>query len=185
MILREGIRQYRAYRRFASLSDEERAKSEIPQQFASALPRLGPTFIKLGQILSTRPDILPMEDAHAIEFLQERVPPFSFEEARALVKADLGKDLPELFSSFEEVPVASASLAQVHFAVLPDGTEVAVKVQRPDIRLRIEDDLNALDSLLRWKTFSGEPKQRIGEPNALGTPDKTDGRQEELAYAQE
>ena len=65
-VLREGLRQYRAYRRFASLSDEERAKSEIPQKFASAMLRLGPAFIKLGQILSTRPDILPKEYVRAL-----------------------------------------------------------------------------------------------------------------------
>ena len=132
-----------------ALSQPQRAGSDIPSKLPATLLKLGPAFIKLGQILSTRPDVLPKEYIEALEALQENVPPFPFEAVRAVVREELRKDISELYRSFEEVLVASASLAQVHFAALPDGTEVAVKVQRPDVRRKIEDDLAALDSLLR------------------------------------
>src|SRR3990172_7335093 len=148
-IIREGYKQYAAYRKFSRLSFQERAQSEIPTQLPNALIRLGPTFIKLGQILSTRPDMLPREYIQSLEVLQENVPPFSFEEVKTIFAQEFGKDILGLYRSFNEFPVASASLAQVHFATTPDGEEVAVKVQRPDGRRRITDDLNALDSLLR------------------------------------
>lgn len=148
-IIREGYRQYAAYRKFVKLSPGDRVKSEIPSGLARSLIKLGPTFIKLGQILSTRPDMLPKEYIDALEVLQKNVPPFSFENVRSIFSEEFGQDLSGLYCSFDKTPAASASLAQVHFAVLPDGEKVAVKVQRPDVRERITDDLDSLDSLLK------------------------------------
>jgi predicted unusual protein kinase regulating ubiquinone biosynthesis (AarF/ABC1/UbiB family) len=151
-IVREAYRQYAAFKKFARLSPEQRVRSEIPSELPLALMRLGPTFIKLGQILSTRADMLPREYIQSLEILQEDVPPFPFEDVKTIFKEEFEKDVSEFYRSFDEVPAASASLAQVHFAVLPTGEQVAVKVQRPDVRKRIMDDLNALDSLLRFTT---------------------------------
>ena len=108
--------------------------------------RLGPTFIKLAQVASTRPDLVPADISARFKELQENVPTFPFESARRLIEADLGKPLAEAFVRFPIEPVAAASLAQVYFAELPGGTPVAVKVQRPGIRTLIERDL----AILRW-----------------------------------
>ena len=112
-----------------------------------ALEELGPVYVKFGQILSTRRDLLPPDIAEELAGLQERVPPFPGEQARAIIEEELGKPVDELFASFEEQPMASASIAQVHAAVLPDGSEVVAKVVRPGIEARIDDDLELLSAL--------------------------------------
>lgn len=150
VIIREIYRQYTAFKKFSKLSPEQRAESDIPSKLPLALIRLGPTFIKLGQILSTRADMLPMKYIESLEILQENVPPFPFKEVKTIFKEEFEKDISELYRNFDEAPAASASLAQVHFAVLPTGEEVAVKVQRPDVQERITNDLETLDSLLRF-----------------------------------
>ncbi len=114
-----------------------------------ALEELGPVFIKFGQMLSTRPDLLPDDIAAELTRLQDRVPPFPGEDAEQIVAAALGAPLTILFRQFDTQPVASASVAQVHYAVLHDGTEVAVKVLRPGIEHIIERDLALLDTLAR------------------------------------
>lgn len=140
-LLREVIR----LRQFLRLSEAERqAHLDMPQHFVRTLLHLGPTFIKIGQILSTRPDFLPKEYITALQRLQENVPSFPFTEVQSSLETALGGPLGSLFASFEEHPVASASLAQVHLAILPDGSEVAVKVQRPGIRAAIEGDMAVL-----------------------------------------
>lgn len=111
------------------------------------LADLGPTFVKLGQVLSVRPDIVPREFIDELELLQDSVPPAPFEEVRAILEEELGATLEERFRAFEPEPMASASIAQVHRAVLADGTEVAVKVQRPGIEAKIRSDLHILYSL--------------------------------------
>lgn len=105
---------------------------------------LGPTFIKFAQILSTRPDIIPADIIREFEKLQDEVPPFSYAEAKEIIEAELGNSLDDYFSSFDEIPLASASIAQVHKAVLEDGEVVAVKVQRPGIKKLIEVDLEIM-----------------------------------------
>jgi ubiquinone biosynthesis protein len=110
------------------------------------LEALGPIFVKFGQMLSTRRDLLPPDVADELARLQDRVPPFPSDQAVALLEKNFGKPLEEVFASFERVPVASASVAQVHFAVLPDGREVAVKILRPAIAPVIEHDLALLDA---------------------------------------
>ncbi len=118
-----------------------------------ALESLGPIFVKFGQMLSTRRDLMPADIADELAKLQDQVPPFPSAQAVALLETAYGKPLHETFSSFEETPVASASVAQVHFAVLPDGRDVAVKILRPDITVIISHDvalLKAAADMVEW-----------------------------------
>ena len=110
-----------------------------------ALEHLGPIFVKFGQMLSTRRDLLPADISDELAKLQDQVPPFSSREAVSLLESVYRKKLGEVFRSFDETPAASASVAQVHFAVLPDGRDVAVKILRPGIAPVIEKDINLLD----------------------------------------
>ncbi|HEX8130001.1 MAG TPA: AarF/UbiB family protein [Pyrinomonadaceae bacterium] len=116
-------------------------------ELAADLERLGPTFIKLGQLLSTRADILPPPYLEALARLQDNVEPFSFADVERIVEDDLGVRLSKAFNRFDSVPMASASLGQVHRAEMRDGREVVVKVQRPDIRDQIVQDVAALEEL--------------------------------------
>ena len=116
-----------------------------------AMERLGPIFVKFGQVLSTRRDLLPPDVSDELAKLQDRVPPFPAAKARALVEKAFGRPIEALFDHFEAEPVASASIAQVHFATLKEGgREVAVKVLRPGMLGTIEDDLRLLHTLARW-----------------------------------
>jgi ubiquinone biosynthesis protein len=115
-----------------------------PQRIRMAFEELGPTYIKLGQILSTRPDLIPMEFIQELSKLQDDVPAFPFKEVCKVVESEFGRPPEELFDSLEEEPQASASIGQVHRAVLKDGEAVAVKFQRPGIRKIIEVDLEIM-----------------------------------------
>ncbi len=121
-----------------------------PQRVRRLLEELGPTFVKLGQILSTRPDLLPSEYIVALEGLQDEVAPVPGDVAVRVVERELGARIDELFEAFDPVPFASASLGQVHAARLPGGRAVAVKVQRPDIEGIIRRDLSVLRDLARF-----------------------------------
>ena len=112
------------------------------ERLTAALQEMGPSFIKLGQALSTRADLLSEQVAADLAQLQDHLPPFSGAEARRTVEAELGQSIDALFTSFDDKPVAAASIAQVHFAVTTDGREVAVKVLRPGIELAFERDLD-------------------------------------------
>ncbi len=129
-------------------------------ELADDLERMGPTFIKLGQLLSTRPDILPPPYLHALARLQDRVEPFSFGEVERIVATELGVRLSKAFSEFETSPVAAASLGQVHRAAMRDGRRVAVKVQRPNIRERVAEDLEALADIAEFLDEHTEMGQR-------------------------
>ena len=129
------------------ISRKRREKIETlsrAERVRMALEELGPTFIKMGQILSTRPDLLPVEFIQELEKLQDNVPPFAYALAKKITETELGTSLDEVFEDFEEQPLASASLGQVHRARLADGEVVVVKVQRPDIRKTIEVDLEIM-----------------------------------------
>ncbi|GKV68524.1 ABC transporter [Sporosarcina sp. NCCP-2716] len=119
----------------------------IGQKLNRTLQELGPTFIKLGQIASTRRDLVPPEISRELEKLQDHTEPFPFGEVQQIVEAELGQPLYELFESFSDVPLATASIGQVHEAFLHSGEKVAVKVQRPDIRQTITTDLSILKEI--------------------------------------
>ncbi|MFN2572668.1 MAG: ABC1 kinase family protein [Gemmatimonadales bacterium] len=114
------------------------------EELASELEAMGPTFIKLGQLLSTRPDLLPPPYIEALSRLQDRVTPFSYEEVEQIITEELGVRISKAFGEFSTEPLAAASLGQVHRATLRDGREVVVKVQRPNIREQLIEDLAAL-----------------------------------------
>ncbi len=114
------------------------------------LEHLGPIFVKFGQVLSTRRDLLPPDIADELARLQDRVPPFPDAQARDMIERAFGRPIEAIFSSFDTAPVASASIAQVHFAVLKDGREVAVKVLRPGMLAAIDDDIALMRQLAGW-----------------------------------
>ena len=135
------FRLYRFMPRFAGGPDATRA-----QRLRQALETLGPIFVKFGQVLSTRRDLLPADLAQELARLQDRVPPFPSDQALAEIEKSLGREIQDVFASIEREPVASASVAQVHLAVLKDGTEVAVKVLRPGVERAIAKDVLLLET---------------------------------------
>ncbi len=141
------IRPYRWLLRAAPWRWWPRRRVSRGVRLRQALEELGPIFVKFGQMLSTRPDLVPEDIAEELARLQDRVPPFPGEQAVAIIEAALGGRLEQFFTEFERTPVASASVAQVHLARLHDGTEVAVKVLRPGIEPVIERDLELLYTL--------------------------------------
>ena len=136
---------------FKFVPASRRANRNVPRgdRLCLALEELGPVFIKFGQVLSTRPDLLPMDIAQALTKLQDRVPPFPGDEARGVIEKAFGDSLENHFSRFESEAAASASVAQVHYAQLLDGTDVVVKVLRPGIEEIVERDLHLLHFLAR------------------------------------
>ena len=120
------------------------------QRLREALEALGPIFVKFGQVLSTRRDLMPPDIADELARLQDRVPPFSSEVSVATIERAFGRKLDEVFASFDMQPIASASIAQVHFATLKDGREVAVKVLRPNMLPVIEKDLGLMRMMAAW-----------------------------------
>lgn len=119
----------------------------VAERLVQVLIELGPTFVKIGQFMSTRPDMLPPEFVDELAKLQDTVPPFPTRAAIARIEAELGAPITTLFREFSDTPLAAASLGQVHAAVLPNGDHVAVKIQRPDIAAIIENDLEILSDL--------------------------------------
>lgn len=127
---------------FARLVTRKQPHKREGERLAKALERLGPTFIKLGQAISTRSDMIGEEIAADLATLRDRLPPFSSHEARAIIAQELGQPVDALFSRFDDVPVAAASIAQVHRATTKDGKEVAVKVLRPGIKDAFARDID-------------------------------------------
>ena len=131
-----------------------------PEHLRMAFEELGPTFIKLGQILSTRPDLIPAEYIEEFVKLQDRIPPCPSEEIIKVIEEELGKPVGELFGSFEKTPLASASIGQVHRARLKDGTKVVVKVQKPGVETQIKEDLEILGELVERVSNHWEEAKR-------------------------
>jgi ubiquinone biosynthesis protein len=126
------------------VQSEDVVASARGQHLREVLEELGPTFVKFGQLLSTRPDVVPQDIISELRALQDDVRPFPFEQAERVIEEDLGNSLERLFLDFAPQPVAAASIGQVHRATLPNGKPVAVKVQRPGAARQIEADLNLL-----------------------------------------
>lgn len=144
-----GIFQHLKIKRKISNAHVEPGNSRLSkgERLRMSLEELGPTFIKLGQILSTRPDIFPPDVVEELKKLQDSVPPFSFSEVRKVIEDEFGDKLENIYKEFDQVPVAAASISQVHRARLNSGKQVAVKVQRPEIEGIITLDLNILKDL--------------------------------------
>jgi predicted unusual protein kinase regulating ubiquinone biosynthesis (AarF/ABC1/UbiB family) len=149
--------------------DESTLAESAPQaeELAADLEKLGPTFIKLGQLLSTRADLLPAPYLDALTRLQDHIEPFAFEEVDKIVSGEIGVRLSKAFSEFEPQPLAAASLAQVHRASMRDGREVVVKVQRPNIREQIVEDLEALGQIAQFLDAHTELGKRYDFENML------------------
>ena len=143
--------------------------SETPkaEELADDLEKLGPTFIKLGQLLSTRGDLLPPQYLEALERLQDSVEPFPYGEVERIVSSELGARISKLFLDFDTQPTAAASLAQVHRATMRDGRAVVVKVQRPDVREVIVEDLEALEKVAEFIDGHTEIGKRYEFTNML------------------
>ena len=134
----------------AKLEGDAQTKAmPFARRFRMMLAELGPTFVKLGQVLSTRGDLLPAEFIEELSTLQDKVPPFGMEDVRKQVHEAFGRPLEELFKDFDETPIAAASMAQVHKATTHDGVGVVVKVQRPGITERMRADLSVLHGIAR------------------------------------
>ncbi len=127
-------------------AEYESRKKEFPKRLRLALEKLGGTYIKLGQMLSLRADLVGEEIADELSKLQDAVLPFPFSQAKQIIEKELGKPLNKIFKKFDETPVGAASLAQVHKATLPDGKTVAVKILRPNIEAQVREDI----ALLKW-----------------------------------
>jgi len=151
------------------LPDEMAAEAEIApaEDLAKDLEKLGPTFIKLGQLLSTRADLMPGPYLEALSRLQDHIEPFAYEEVERIVSGELGVRLSKAFTDFDPAPLAAASLSQVHKATMRDGREVVVKVQRPDIRDLIVGDLEALGEIATFLDQHTELGRRYEFDNML------------------
>jgi ubiquinone biosynthesis protein len=183
------------------LADGESAEMEPDvrqraQAFADALKEMGPTYVKFGQLLSTRPDIVPQEYIEALEQLQDNIEPFSFAEVEKVVEEELGVRISKAFLAFDATPLAAASLGQVHRAVLRDGREVVVKIQRPDVREQVRRDLEVFTDIAttieqhsdlgRKMNLTGAIEQvkltMTSELNYLQEARNTDALRENLAH---
>ena len=147
-------------------------KAPRGERLREALESLGPIFVKFGQVLSTRRDLLAPDIADELARLQDRVPPFESSLAVAIIEKSFGRPLDKIFASFDLTPIASASIAQVHFAVLPSGREVAVKVLRPNMKPAIEKDLALMHMMAGWVERSSADGKRLKPREVIGEFDK-------------
>jgi ubiquinone biosynthesis protein len=165
LLIRYGRRDLVSYAGLDEISadDEPRtptATASDPAELAADLEKMGPTFIKLGQLLSTRPDLLPMPYIEALARLQDKVEPVASDEVERVLTEELGVRISKAFQEFDPTPLAAASLGQVHRARMRDGRLVAVKVQRPGIRQRVREDLDALEDVAQFLDRHTEAGQR-------------------------
>jgi ubiquinone biosynthesis protein len=162
LVARLGIQHHLpAWARIPTKRREE--LPDLPERFASVLEELGPTFVKFGQMLSSRPDLLPPEYVHELQRICHHVAPFPGHVSRRIVREELDCDTEEVFRSISDEPMASGSIAQVHEAQLLNGTDVVVKVRRPGIENTIEDDLGIMH-------FLADQANKVEEFEALRLP---------------
>jgi ubiquinone biosynthesis protein len=145
---------------------ESQAEFSPPERLRMAFEELGPTFVKLGQLLSTRPDLLPEDFIAEFTRLQDNVQPLPFDVIRASVERELGRPIESAYSHFEEAPLAAASIGQVHEATLPGGEKVVVKIQRPEIKKFIDGDVSLL-AFLAGLLEKYVPETRIVGPKTI------------------
>lgn len=159
-------------RRFR-LPEPEFLNQSLPERARLLLQELGPTYIKLGQILSSRNDILPDEFITPLRKLQDQVPPFPFEQVRQIIQKELGAPLETIYAAFDPEPIAAASIGQVHNAILMNGDLVVVKVQRPGIKDRVLSDMELLRLLVRSIETTLPWAKRYGVVQILDEFDRT------------
>jgi len=154
----------------AALGDdvEPEGAQQAGDELAADLERLGPTFIKLGQLLSTRADLLPAPYLESLARLQDRLEPFPFDVVRETIEDELGVRLSRVFDDVDETPLAAASIGQVHAAVLRGGRDVVVKVQRPGIRRQVFDDLEVLEDIAERLEAHSEQGWLVGARDVVG-----------------
>jgi ubiquinone biosynthesis protein len=162
----EILRRVHLPHRITLIGRRPSVKAAGPERLVMALEELGPTFIKFGQILSTRSYLLPSDYASALARLQDKVRPFSVEDVKRTIKEELGKNPEEIFAAFDETPIASASIAQVHQATMPSGEEVVVKVRRPGVRETLELDIVILHELAQLLE-AHVPESRRFDPEGI------------------
>jgi ubiquinone biosynthesis protein len=164
-------------------AEEAASRRSVPERLRRTLEELGATYVKLGQFLSGRADLLPPAYVEELVKLLDAAPPVPFEDVRRVIEEELGASLPDLFLHFEEVPIASASIGQVHRATLFDGQAVVVKVQRPDIEEQVEADL---DLLLRQARFLERRSETMRDQNLVAIAEElARSVREELNYQME
>ena len=147
-------------------ASKEVERLSTPQRLRLAMEELGPTFVKLGQVLSTRPDLIPTEYSDEFRQLQDKVPPFDIDAVHKQLQMEFGTTSDELFAEFNEEPLAAASIGQVHKAILKSGENVVLKIQRPDIEATIETDLDILMGLA-YLIESHMPEEMIADPVSI------------------
>jgi ubiquinone biosynthesis protein len=168
ILSRMGMAQFipGALRLRMAVREPSKAQEPMPERLVQVMQDLGPTFVKFGQLLATRPDLLPPEYLRALARLQDRVEPFPSEKAVEIIESSLHRSLEEVFASFDREPIASGSLGQVHTGTLRDGRPVVIKVKRPATDARVRDDLDILiwlaDRLERYV-----PEVAVLRPRAL------------------
>lgn len=135
---------------------------DLAEELAADLERLGPTYVKLGQLLSSRADLVPPAFVDALQRLQDEVEPFPYADVEEIIESELGVRISKAFAEFDPQPLAAASLGQVHRATLRNGRQVAVKVQRPDIRARVLADLDALAEVAAFADAHTDVGRRLG-----------------------
>lgn len=148
-------------------SNDDKEYDQSPEELIADLKQMGPTYIKMGQLLSTRPDLLPDRYLEALSTLQDEVEPIPFEKIHHIIEEEIGTRISKAFESLEKKPLASASIGQVHRAVLRSGKPVAVKIQRPDIRKKFLEDLDTLKELIDLAMKHSEKARRYAFDDVL------------------